>query len=214
MIPPAPAWADVLYLKGGDRITGKVVDLGGGELTFTTGYAGKLSIKWSEVERLVTDEPLILETKEGQRISGQAQAAAAGEIRLEGAAPLPLAQVAAIDPEDREPFKLDGQVNLGVDLSRGNTNKTAVDTTGRAVTTWGTVNRAIGGFEIHRAESSGKDTSDNTLGYLEYNRFVSDQWYWLGNLRASQDTFQDIEYRTMAGLGIGYQVCLAKPDAP
>ncbi|MBU4278341.1 MAG: DUF481 domain-containing protein [Proteobacteria bacterium] len=203
---PAPASADVLYLKGGDRLTGKVVEMGAGKLCFTTSYAGKLKIKWSEVERLVTDEPLTVETSEGQKITGKAQEAGPGQIKLEGGKALPLNQVAAINPEDLEPFKINGQVNLGVDVSRGNTNKMAVDTEGRVVTTWNTINRAIGGFEIHRAESKGKDTSDNTLGYVEYNRFVSEKWYWLANLRGSQDTFKNIEYQSMAGVGMGYQV--------
>lgn len=207
---PAPASADVLYLKGGDRLTGKVVDMDGGKLCFTTSYAGKLKIKWSEVVRLVTDEPMTLETTEGQKLTGKAQEATAGQIKLEGGGALPLSRVASINPEDLEPFKLDGQVNLGVDISRGNTNKMTVDTSGRVVTTWGTINRAIGGFEIHRAESKGKDTTDNTLGYVEYNRFVSDKWYWLANLRGSQDTFKNIEYRSMAGAGIGYQVWRSK----
>ncbi|MCB2191470.1 MAG: DUF481 domain-containing protein [Deltaproteobacteria bacterium] len=210
LLLPSPASADVVYLKGGDRITGKVKDMGAGKLTFTTSYAGKLKIKWSEVERLVTDQPLTLETKQGQKLTGKAQAADAGQIRLEDGTAIALSQVTAINPEDLEPFKLDGQVNLGVDISRGNTNKKSVDTTGRVVTTWGTINRAIGGFEIHRAESKGKDTSDNALGYVEYNRFVSDKWYWLANLRGSQDTFKDIQYRSMTGVGIGYQLWRSK----
>ncbi|MBU1274761.1 MAG: DUF481 domain-containing protein [Proteobacteria bacterium] len=210
MLMPAPAAADVLYLKGGDRLTGKVEDMGGGKLCFTTSYAGKLRIKWSEVERLVTDEPMTLETTEGQKLTGKAQEAAPGQIKLDGGEPLPLAKIASINPEDLDPLKISGQVNLGVDVSRGNTNKMSVDTEGRVVTTWGTINRAIGGFEIHRAESKGKDTSDNTLGYVEYNRFVSDRWYWLANLRGSQDTFKNIEYQSMAGVGMGYQVWQGK----
>ncbi|MCF8043890.1 MAG: DUF481 domain-containing protein [Desulfarculaceae bacterium] len=210
MFLPTPASADVLYLKGGDRLTGKVVDMDSGKLTFTTSYAGKLKIKWAEVVRLITDEPMTVETTEGQTLTGKAQEAGPGRIKLGGGQALPLSQVASINPEDLEPFKLDGQINLGVDISRGNTNKMAVDTTGRVVTTWKTINRAIGGFEIHRAESKGKDTTDNTLGYVEYNRFVSDKWYWLANLRGSQDTFKNIEYQSMAGVGMGYQLWQSK----
>lgn len=210
MFMPAPASADVLYLKGGDRLTGKVVNMDSGKLCFTTSYAGKLTINWSEVARLVTDKPLTLETTEGQEITGKAEEATDGRIKLDNGRFLPLSQVASINPEDLEPFKLSGQVNLGVDVSRGNTNKMTVDTNGRVITTWGTINRAVGGFEVHRAESKGKDTTDNTLGYLEYNRFVSDKWYWLANLRGSQDTFKNIEYQSMAGAGMGYQVWRGK----
>jgi hypothetical protein len=39
------ASADEVWLKNGDRLTGKVVSLDGGTLVFKTSYAGDLSMK-------------------------------------------------------------------------------------------------------------------------------------------------------------------------
>ena len=157
-----------------------------------------------------SDQPLTLETTGGQTLTGQAQPAASGQVRLAGSPALELKQVEAINPEDLDPLKISGQVNLGVDISRGNTNKQTIDAMGRAVMTWKTINRAVAGFEVHQAQSSGNDTSDNSKGYIDYNRFVSEKWYWLANLRGEQDRFKNIDFRGMTGLGMGYQVWRSK----
>ena len=52
------ASADEVWLKNGDRLTGKVMSLDAGTLVFKTSYAGDLSIKWGEVVNLKTDEPV------------------------------------------------------------------------------------------------------------------------------------------------------------
>ena len=206
----SPALADVVVLKNGDRLTGTVKEMTAGKLKLATSYAGDINIKWSEVQSLASDQPLTIETSGGQSLTGQASPAGAGRIKLAGGPALELKQVAAINPEDLEPLKITGQVNLGVDISRGNTNKQAIDGMGHAVATWKTINRAVAGFEVHQAQSKGVDTSDNSLGYLDYNRFVSKKWYWLANLRGEQDRFKNIDFRGMTGLGMGYQVWRSK----
>ncbi len=210
LLAAAPALADVVTLKNGDRLTGVIKDMDSGKLVIKTSYAGEVHIQWSEVKNLSSDKPLTIETKQGKQLIGAAAPAGPGRVSLAGGPALELAQVEAINPEDLEPFKISGQVNLGVDISRGNTNKQNIDGMGRAVMTWQTVNRAVAGFEVHKAQSKGADTSDNSLGYLEYNRFVSQKWYWLGNLRGEEDRFKNIDFRGMIGAGMGYQVWRSK----
>lgn len=210
LVAAGPAAADEVRLKNGDRLTGTVIEMSQGKLVLKTSYAGEIKIKWSQVAGLTSDQPLKIETVGGQMRQARVAPAQPGQLQLAGGPALPLAQVVAINPEDKEPLKISGQVNLGVDISRGNTNKQNLDGTGRAVATWKTLNRAIAGFEIHKAQSKGVDTSDNSLGYLEYNRFVSQKWYWLANLRVEQDRFKNVNFRGMAGPGIGYQVWESK----
>ena len=47
------AVADEVYLKNGDRITGKLVRMGGSKLEMETAYAGIISIEWNQVSRLI-----------------------------------------------------------------------------------------------------------------------------------------------------------------
>src|SRR5918992_719793 len=53
--------ADELQLKNGDRLTGTVVSLDAGKLTFKTPH-GDLAIAWPEVTALTVDEPVLVTT--------------------------------------------------------------------------------------------------------------------------------------------------------
>src|SRR5687768_7117902 len=54
-----PASADELRLLNGDRLTGRVVTLAGGTLTFATRH-GQLAVPWADVAALAVDEPLLV----------------------------------------------------------------------------------------------------------------------------------------------------------
>ena len=52
------ARADTLTLRNGDHLSGKVLHKSGDTLTFETTYAGKLKIRWSEIQSVTTDAPV------------------------------------------------------------------------------------------------------------------------------------------------------------
>ncbi|MPZ16131.1 MAG: hypothetical protein GEU73_17230, partial [Chloroflexi bacterium] len=56
-----PAAADEVLLTNGDHLTGQVVSLAGGTLTFETPH-GELRIVWTTVAGLVVDEPILVTT--------------------------------------------------------------------------------------------------------------------------------------------------------
>jgi putative salt-induced outer membrane protein YdiY len=208
------AQADEVRLKNGDRLSGTVLEMTGGKLVLKTSYAGKIKIDWSQVTGLTTDKPLCVQGQGGKISQGQALSAGGGELKLsqDGKAQvLALSQVKAINPEDKDPFKITGSISLGMNSTRGNTNKYDQSLLGQAVATWKTINRATAGFESYYAEKSNHDTDDNSLAYLEYNRFMSKDWYWLANLRWEQDRFKDLQFRGITGAGIGYQVWRSPP---
>lgn len=214
LLATGTAQADEVRLKNGDRLSGIVKEMQGGKLVLKTSYAGDIRIDWSQVAGLTTDKPLRVQGEGDKIFQGQALNAGQGELKLEQAGKtqvLAFSQVKSINPEDKDPFKITGNISMGMNSSRGNTNKYDQNLHGRAVATWKTVNRAIGGFESYYAEKSNHDTDDNSMAYLEYNRFVSKDWYWLGNLRWEQDRFKDLQFRGIAGAGIGYQVWRSPP---
>ena len=59
-----PCAADEVQLKNGDRLTGTVVSLDAGKLTFKTAH-GDLAIAWPEVTALTVDEPVLVTTTDG-----------------------------------------------------------------------------------------------------------------------------------------------------
>lgn len=202
------ARADEIRLQNGDRLTGAVIRMEGGRLVFKTSYAGEIKLPWSQVVRLVTDKSIITETTDGLRARGRLAAAENGRATVkatDGMHAVALKDIAAINPQDKDALRIQGQVNLGADIRHGNTSKTNYDADGRIQADWGRIHRLITGLESHRETNKGKDTVDKDLAYIEYDRFISEKWYGLANLRGSQDQFKDINLRLSGGLGLGYQ---------
>lgn len=52
--------ADTVKLKDGTHFTGTATQLSGGKLSFTTSFAGAISIDWASVTALTLDKPLLL----------------------------------------------------------------------------------------------------------------------------------------------------------
>jgi len=199
--------ADVVTMKNGDRISGRALAMKSGKLTMETAYAGKLVIAWDQVAELVTDKPIGVTLADGRQAVGQAVAGGQGALVLAGAGQIKTAmdQVRTINPPDPKKLRIKGQVNLGTDVRKGNTDKQRYDVDGRVLFGWGVHRLRVGG-ELHREENKGISTLENDLAYLEYNRFVSQRWYAFGNLRYSRDPFKGLNYRNSFGAGMGYQV--------
>ncbi len=67
-------FADQIFLKNGDRVSGKIVKKDGDKIVIQTEAAGEISVLWSSVEKIVSDEPLNIELADGQKIKGVAAA--------------------------------------------------------------------------------------------------------------------------------------------
>src|SRR5687768_15842672 len=101
-----PAAADELRLMNGDRLTGRVVSLAGGTLTFSTPN-GDLKIPWSSVTALTVDETILA------TIGPAAPAPITGAIVIATTTALTRPQPAWI---------VDGGANAGFVSSAGNTD--------------------------------------------------------------------------------------------
>ena len=90
LIPAALAFgharlaADVIETKNGARLVGKVLKIDAGSVVVDTDYAGKLTIKQSEVTAITTDAPVAVRLASGTRIDGKVSSAA-GSLQVVGA---------------------------------------------------------------------------------------------------------------------------------
>lgn len=123
------AMADELWLKNGDHLTGKVVTMEEGKLIFKTFYAGDISVKWGEISRLITDEPIRVVLSDETALKGTTKPAEDGKMKLKmgkiaETASFDLAEVKSINPTPaaKEPAaKLKGHLNVGLSATKGNT---------------------------------------------------------------------------------------------
>ena len=73
LLAAAPARADEVQLRNGDRITGTTVSLTGGTLTFTTSY-GTVRIPWADVTALTVQEAIVVTDAAGRATTQQGAA--------------------------------------------------------------------------------------------------------------------------------------------
>ncbi|HCW94842.1 MAG TPA: DUF481 domain-containing protein, partial [Pseudomonas sp.] len=55
-----PALSDTIWLKNGDRLTGKISVLDGGKLLIETDYGGSIPVQWKKVRTLQSDQKLLI----------------------------------------------------------------------------------------------------------------------------------------------------------
>lgn len=202
------ASADEVWLKNGDRLTGKVVSLEGGTLVFKTTYAGDLSIKWEEVGNLKTDEPVKVVLGDETTAQGPVSPGDSGRVKVKAeqvAEPVTveLANIKTINP--RPPLRMDLRINFGLNISDGNSNTQNIYGEGEFVARTDK-NRYTVGALYKRSEDEDVKTADKMLGYMKYDHFFTKKWYGYANAAAEKDEFKDLDLRTTLGIGAGYQI--------
>jgi len=203
--------ADEVYLKNGDRLSGKIDSLGEQKLMLETEFAGKLAIDWAHVDRISTNEPLTVVLENGVILKGIVKPSdTPGRLELarESTAepePVELAQVKAINPPEESAVKLNGRINLGFSKTSGNTDLENTHADAEIVAR--TVNHRLTlGGEYNRASEDNRTTVDNAAGRLKHDYFLTRQIYWYLNGLLERDDLKDISLRTTAGPGLGYQI--------
>lgn len=204
--------ADVVTLANGDRLTGTILRKEDDMLVFQTSYSGELSIRWAEVTGIFSDKPQRIYLDDGRRLTGKPVPGGEGEFTVEAegeppSEPVPVSRVRWINPSPHisgEGAKFNGRFNLGAASTDGNTDteKLHIDAEVIARTL---KNRYTAGIAVNEGKTSGVKSEANSLAYLKYDRFVTPKWYAYVNGSAEQDRFKDIDLRTIAGAGSGYQ---------
>ncbi|HWH49709.1 MAG TPA: DUF481 domain-containing protein [Burkholderiales bacterium] len=204
--------ADVVILVNGDRLTGTIVRKEQDTLVFQTSYGGDLSIRWADINAILSDKPHRFYLEDGRRLTGKPVAGSHGEIAVEvegesAPVPVPLSLVRWIDPTPEvahEGIKFTGRFNLGAAYTDGNTDTEKLHIDGEIVART-FKNRYTAGGAGNEGKTSGVKSESDWLAYLKYDRFFTPKWYGYVNGSAEHDRFKDIDLRTTAGIGSGYQ---------
>jgi putative salt-induced outer membrane protein YdiY len=201
------AFADEVWLKNGDRLTGKVVSLDAGTLVFKTSYAGDLSIKWEEVVNLKTDEPIKVVLGDETTAQGPVSPGDPGRVKLKAeqvAEPVTvdLANVKTINP--KPPLRTNLRANVGFSMTDGNTDTQDIYADAEFMARTLHNRFTIGGL-YKRSEDEDVKTEDKALGYMKYDHFFTKKWYAYANATGEKDDFKDLDLRATLGAGVGYQ---------
>lgn len=204
------AGADELMMKNGDRLQGTVVSMSSGKLVFKTSYAGDITIKWEEVARLTTDQPVEAYLRDEESLIGKIKAGEDGVVILEPAdggpsVPVQLAQLKSLDrPKPPPGWEFSGNVSAGASKETGNTNTEKYNLIGNlTVSKLPDVIRLYG--EFRKEWSNDELSKDNALGSATYERFIDQRWFLFGNGTAQTDKFKDLDLMGNLAAGAGYQ---------
>ncbi|MDJ0864174.1 MAG: DUF481 domain-containing protein [Gammaproteobacteria bacterium] len=206
------AHADVVYMKNGDRITGRVLQKTAEKVLLKTAYAGKISIAWDEVQAFTTDKPVRLYFEDSGRAKAKVQRDASGNQILvkedgEAGTPFTLGSLAYVNPPKHvsgEGYTWSGNVNFGFESERGNTDKDDYHLDGE-IRVRGLRERYRLYGEFDRERSNNRTVKNQWKAIGSYSRDLRKKWYLFTNLFSEGDSKKDLEVRATASIGPGYR---------
>jgi len=215
-----PLAADVVTLKNGDRITGKIVKKDGGKLTVKGELTGDVTVPWDAVTAVSSDQPLTVVLPGDRIIKGpisptpEGIEVAAGPERVTA----PLAEVASIrnEAEQRtyerflDPHVLDlwaGYFDLGFSLARGNARTNTFTNALNASRVTLSDKASIYFNQIYSTatiDGASAAAAEAIRGGWSYNKNAGSRLYASLFNDYEYDRFQNLDLRFVLGGGAGY----------
>lgn len=201
------AFADKILMKNGDRLQGNVDKVEGGVLTFSTDYAGTLPLNTSQIQKILTENPVTVHLSNGKIIKGRILPTEPDKIKVQAPTGTSYAligwqEVKAVNPP---PEKWEASISFGGSKDSGNTDRLSASLGAEAKRKFNT-NR----FEIrllsNYSEEDDKVSARNTYGATKFSHFFTPKWFSYLGLEFLSDTFRDLNLRTTVGPGLGYQI--------
>lgn len=205
-----PSFADTVWLKNGDRLTGTIKLFDGGKLVLETDYGGAIALDWKKVATLQSDQEMLVKQDEvtGERAKSL-QAAESGKVTLvNGEAPKTV-ELASIEQIMKprplvEDFVWKGNVDVGLDYKRAEKDTDDYDVDFKTKARHGRWrHNAEGGY--NREKQDNVVTTDNWDAEYALDRFLDEHWFWQGRLSYRRDKIEDVSSQRTIGSGPGYQ---------
>jgi hypothetical protein len=216
-----------VVLKNGDTISGSIVKKDGGKLTIKSEFLGEVSMPWTAVQSVRSDEPLTVELPGDERAVGKIsttgetlQVATAAAVRS-----APLAQVGDVrNPAEQRTWERlqhpgilelwTGYFDLGLALARGNArtdtltsnfNATRVTRKDKLTLTYSQIRSSA------RINNVSSETASAIRGGWSYNRDLTPRLFVTTLNDYEHDRFQGLDLRFVIGGGFGFNA-IKKPD--
>ena len=221
------AQADQVTLKNGDRISGTIVKSDSKAMVVKTDWAGELSVDWTAVAAITSSQPLHVELKSGQAVSGIVTTADGRfEIAAPGAAPaaVPREQVASIrgQTEQQEYERLQhpgltefwsGLFDTGLSLTRGNSALLAYNLSAKLSRTVPRDKITAYATAVYATDDTtppGRTTAHAVLAGARMDYNLKPRFFVFGFADFAYDEFQHLDLRSVLGGGVGVHVIKRK----
>ena len=202
--------ADIVELTNGDRLTGSVRSISAGELLIETAYSAEIKIDFSQVRRLVSETPLVLNldgvdpqqatfTVEGDTVEVTGAAAQSFQRgQLLGVEP-----IAVPEPDPNFLQGWDGGADLGWVVATGNSDIRTLSLNVDPVRETNTDKTTLT-FRMLNSRQNGETSADQWSFVGRYDRTITDGIFAYGIGEFAADGQQNLDLRTRQGGGLGY----------
>jgi putative salt-induced outer membrane protein YdiY len=205
---PCIATADEIVMDNGSRVKGTVTGMAGDQVTITSDYAEPIKLKTGKITSISTDSPVEIQTKGGEVLKGNLKTDSNGILSVEQTAGrervvLDMKNIAAINPPPATQWS--GSVVVAGNLQTGNTERNALRIGADAVRR-SEKDRFSLRAQYDISEEHKTLASRSIYGSLKYDYFFSKAFYGYLSIEMLNDSFKDLNLRTIVGPGVGYQL--------
>jgi hypothetical protein len=205
-------FADTVEIKNGTRIVGKITKIDAGSVVVDTDFAGKITIKQSEVVSMATDAPIAVRLASGTRFDGRVTAGSGGAIQIAGAdgtISTTMDKVAAswaagaVDPMVDRHWTYEASVDVAG--KTGNTEQ--IGTAGELRATLKTTQDMLQFYSSYnRQVSEGTKAADQLKIGVDYSNNFAGRYSWYMRDEGGFDRVKDIELYNIAAAGLGFDL--------
>jgi hypothetical protein len=211
--------ADTVVLKNGDKLTGTVIKLEGGKLSFKTAFADAIVIAWDQVTDVTMSQLLVLPTSKGSLSVSEIERTDAGLVVTTPSGPSTLAPAdvtvlrsaadqaayeASLHPSWAHAWT--GAANVSLALARGNSNTTTFGAGLTAARPTLTDKTSLYANTLYSKNGNATpSTSANaTGGGIRYDHNLNPNVFAFGTGDFYANALQDLDLRAILGGGIGW----------
>ena len=218
----AALFADQVVLKNGDTLTGSVIQKDGAKLTLKSELLGEVSIPWSAVRSLKSDQELVVVLPSGESVKGKISTN--GDNLEVAAKSAPLAGISAIrdEAEQTKWEKLEhpglfelwaGNFDFGLALARGNarTETLTNNFTAARATKHDKISLHFNQmYATALVDGVSSSTANAVRGGWAYNRDLNPRVFLTTLNEYEHDRFQSLDLRAVFGGGAGWNAVKTK----
>jgi hypothetical protein len=203
--------ADEVILSNGDKVTGKIGNIAGGKMKFTSDSLGEITIDMEKVKSYTTDAPAEIRLKPKGEVKEKIASATTQEVTTQGGQKIATSDIKQINPPAE---KWTGGVVVNGMLTNGNSHSETlgIDFAAALRRDHDDVDDRFslaGGYHFGRQrDPSTGDSSTNVDDWFaqgKYDNYWTPQWYGYALFRVDHDQIANLNYRLAPGVGIGYQ---------
>ena len=205
-----PAYADLIVMKNGDRISGEIQEIWDKDVVIEPAYDDdvNMSISLANVAYIESEREFEVTMTDGREVTAKLIGKGVGDkqkIEIDGQiTSITFDQLEELD-EIESYFDWDSRIDFNFTLNKGNTDSLNTRLFGETNLKLGD-HRHFADVTFTREEQDLVTTRESDLLRYNYNWLFNDPWFLGGSVSAERDPIKDLDHRFVVGVTIGRDI--------